>query len=275
MSVVFSFFPLQLISNLCLCAIYLFLHRGITSVFCPFCHHFNLLHAFSLFFSHFYLRCTSTPLSHCVIYLPPPLSISSSIFLVSPLSTQPFSTSSLFFLSFSRSILLGNNSENWVNQHIEVLFWQDFDRKQNCYFMSTVLMCLSSAWLWTEECDKCYLIFSSSSFYYRFHFSALSTLSLRSHIRPNLFHVSLLSPLPRLPSPWLRWSLRQWSERGWHLLRVSCSPSRRLPGLLWHDHRWRRLDGESEENGHTASLLHVLQWTHTKRHKHKALKLYV
>lgn len=75
-----------------------------------------------------------------------------------------------------------------------------------------------------------------------------------------------LSPLPRLASPWLRWSVCQRSARGWHLLCVSCSPSRRLPGVLWHDYRRRRLDGESEENTHNIV---------NSQHTHTGIKLLI
>lgn len=78
--------------------------------------------------------------------------------------------------------------------------------------------------------------------------------SIRAISGPHLFNASLFWPLPRLASPGLRWSVRQWSARGRHLLRVSRPPPCGLPGLLWHDYRRRRLDGESEQHAHKHKL---------------------
>lgn len=71
---------------------------------------------------------------------------------------------------------------------------------------------------------------------------------------PHLFNASLFWHLRRLASPRLRWSVRQWSARGRHLLRVSRPPPRGLPGLLRHDYRRRRLDGESVGDAHKHKL---------------------
>ena len=58
--------------------------------------------------------------------------------------------------------------------------------------------------------------------------------------------------------------LRQRPEGGRHLLRVPGAPARRLPGLLRHDHGWRRLDGRLRRDA-----MHTLTHTHTSTHTHK------
>lgn len=49
----------------------------------------------------------------------------------------------------------------------------------------------------------------------------------------------------RFQTQGLQWHLCQRAKRGWYLLRVPHTLPSRLPGLLWHDYWWRRMDGES------------------------------
>lgn len=123
--------------------------------------------------------------------------------------------------------------------------------KQNCSFISPL------TWLMTDVASlvSCFPSFyhSSSSLLQAFT-PHLHHHFIRAISGPHLFNASLFWPLPRLASPRLRWSVCQWSARGRHLLRVSCPPPRGLPGLLRHDYRRRRLDGESVEDAHKHKL---------------------
>ncbi len=52
----------------------------------------------------------------------------------------------------------------------------------------------------------------------------------------------------RFQTQGLQWHLCQRAKRGWYLLCVPHTLPSRLPGLLWHDYWWRRMDGESHSS---------------------------